>query len=55
MQTPNKLQRLLIDNWRPKLICLVLAILVWGWVEYRYVSDEEEEWDLDDVKVAIPD
>lgn len=44
----------LFRNWKPKLICLLLAILVWGWVEYRYVQDSPE-WDLDDVRLSVPE
>lgn len=41
-------------NWKPKLVCLLLAVLVWVWVEYRYVQDASE-WDLNDVRLSVPE
>lgn len=43
----------LIRNWKPKLICLILAILVWLWVERRYVQ-EGIDWDPETVRYSEP-
>jgi len=48
------LTKSLLRNWKPKLICLLLAVLVWVWVEYRYVQDSPE-WDLNDVRLSVPE
>ncbi len=52
----NKLRKFFTNNWRPKLICLVLAILLWSWVEHFYVeTDSGSEWDEDDVRFTLPE
>ncbi len=52
----NRLRKLLVANWRPKLICLVLAILLWSWVEYFYAdTHSDNEWDEDDVRFTLPE
>lgn len=53
----HKLQRYgtkLVRNWKPKLITLGLAILVWGLVSYSN-SDKPDEWDEDDTRIVIPE
>lgn len=39
----------------PKLVCLLLAILVWMMVEYIYVREASENWDLNDVRLSMPE
>ncbi len=52
----NKLRKLFISHWRPKLICLVLAILLWSWVEYFYVDTRsDDEWDENDIRFTLPE
>ncbi len=41
-------------NWKAKLICLVIAVLVWLWVEMRYVQSSDE-WGLDEIRLSIPE
>ena len=41
-------------NWKAKLICLVIAVLVWLWVEMRYVQSRDE-WGLDEIRLSIPE
>lgn len=50
---PAPLRIKLLRNWKPKLICLGLAVLVWIWVEFRYVR-ESEDWDIDSVRQSEP-
>ncbi|MBQ2380260.1 MAG: hypothetical protein II295_07725 [Akkermansia sp.] len=50
----RSLKSRLIENWKPKLICLLIAILVWLWVEIRYV-DGSNEWGLDEIRLSIPE
>lgn len=49
-RTYTKLSR----NWKPKLICLGLAILVWTLVQYSTAGDETQ-WDEDDTRIVIPE
>ena len=49
-RTYTKLSR----NWKPKLICLGLAILVWTLVQYSTTGDETQ-WDEDDTRIVIPE
>lgn len=53
----HKLQRYgskLTRNWKPKLICLGLAILVWTLVSYS-TTENSDEWDEDDTRIVIPE
>lgn len=55
-QLKPKMQRLygkMLRNWRPKLVTLGLAILVWLIVNYSH--SDSEEWAYDDINVSIPD
>ncbi len=52
----NRLRKLFVNNWRPKLICLAIAILLWSWVEYFYADPRNgDEWDEDDVRFTLPE
>ena len=42
------------NNWKAKLICLLIAILVWFWVQTYYVSGSDE-WSLDEIRLSIPE
>jgi len=44
----------IINNWKAKLICLLIAVLVWFWVELRYV-DAGSEWGLEEIRLSIPE
>lgn len=46
--------RKLTRNWKPKLITLGLAIIVWAVVEYRS-SEANSEWDEEDIRIVVPD
>lgn len=53
----RKLVEILILNWKPKLICLVLAVAIWTWVETFYVqsSTTNKEWNLDRIRISLPE
>ncbi len=52
----NRLKKLLVVNWRPKLLCLGAAILLWSWVQLLYVNDSgDDEWDVDEVRFTLPE
>lgn len=52
----RKLVEILILNWKPKLICLVLAVAIWTWVETFYVqSSTNKEWNLDRIRISLPE
>lgn len=50
----RSLRSRIVNNWKAKLICLVIAVMVWMWVEYRYV-DTDDEWGLDEIRLSIPE
>lgn len=51
----KKIARMITYNWQPKLICLALATLVWVVVDCFYVQDSNEEWDLNNIRISVPD
>ncbi|MBQ4614668.1 MAG: hypothetical protein IJB31_07065 [Akkermansia sp.] len=55
MKTRERIKKLITLNWRPKLVCLLAAIIVWLWVEWFYVRDENTEWDMDNIQLSIPE
>lgn len=58
---PNllKLRKKIVEtitlNRLPKLVCLLLAILVWMVVEFIYVRETDDTWDLNDVRISMPE
>lgn len=43
-------------DWKPKLISLIIAVVIWTWVETFYVkSDSDKQWDLDRIRLSLPD
>ncbi len=55
MKLRERLRILVTTNRRPKLICLLLAIIVWMWVNYFYVQDENTVWDDDEIRISLPE
>lgn len=52
----KKITEAITLNRLPKLVCLLLAILVWMVVEYVYMRDgASENWDLNDVRLSMPE
>lgn len=50
----NRLAAKLTRNWKPKLITLGLAIVVWVLVSYS-TDENSDEWDEDDTRIVIPE
>lgn len=51
----TRIKEALTVNCLPKLVCLLLAIMVWMVVEYIYVRESNENWDLNDVRLSMPE
>ncbi len=49
------LRKLLLNNWRPKLLCLICAVVVWLMVNHLLVRNDGAEWDIDDIRVVLPE
>lgn len=49
------IQTLTVDR-RHKLICLLLAVLVWVVVAYAQRREQhDEEWGLDNIRLSVPE
>lgn len=55
MRRRNIIKALLIENWKPKLVCLVCAVVVWLLVNHLLVRGDSPEWDIDDIRFANPE
>lgn len=55
MQRRNIIRRLFLNNWKPKLICLVCAVVVWLLVNHLLVRGDSPEWDIDDIRISKPE
>ena len=52
----KKIMELITLDWKPKLISLIIAVVIWTWVETFYVkSDSDKQWDLDRIRLSLPD
>ena len=49
MQTTKTLRKMFVDNWKPKLVCLVVAVLVWLLVNRIVEQEETPVWEIDEV------
>lgn len=55
MQKRKLLKRTFIDNWQPKLICLLLAVLVW-FAMYKWIrSEEAPTQDINELLLSLPE
>lgn len=54
MQIRKKIKQILTDNWMPKLVCLLAAVLVWLLVDHMVSRDEGPAWNMDDVLLTKP-
>lgn len=50
----SRLAGKLTRNWKPKLITLAMAIVVWALVSYS-TDENSDEWDEDDTRIVIPE
>ncbi|MDO4751190.1 MAG: hypothetical protein Q4A24_03700 [Akkermansia sp.] len=41
-------------NWKPKLITLGIAILLWIVMEYR-TREANSEWNEEDIRIVVPE
>ena len=55
MQTTKTLRKLFIDNWKPKLVCLVVAVLVWLLINGSVEQEETPVWEIDEVLTSQPE
>ncbi len=54
-QIKQYLRQLVTTNRRAKLICLLLAIVVWAVVAYGLRGEDNgEKWGLDDIRLIEP-
>lgn len=52
----KKLVELTTSNWKPKLACLAIAVVIWLVVDVFYVQPSSNKvWNLDDIRIALPD
>lgn len=49
------LKKLLLNNWKVKLICLACAVVVWLMVNHLLVRDDSPEWNVDDIRISLPE
>lgn len=50
-----RLRKLLTTNWQAKLICLAAAVVVWLMVNHLLVRGASPEWDIDDIRLSVPE
>ena len=50
----HKSRRKLMRNWKPKLITLGIAILLWIVMEYR-AREANSEWNEEDIRIVVPE
>ena len=55
MKTTKRLQLIFIANWKPKLVCLVVAVLVWLFVNRIVEQEETPVWEIDEVLTSQPE
>lgn len=54
MQIKNRIARFLRTEWKAKLTCLLLAIIVWVVADRLYVQNGKEEISDEDILMAMP-
>ncbi len=55
MRTRIRLRKLLTTNWLAKLICLAAAVVVWFMVNHLLVRGSSPEWNIDDIRLSMPE
>lgn len=52
----KKIVKAVTYNWKPKLACLALATVIWLVVNFFFVQPtSDKEWNLDDIRISLPD
>ncbi|HIX20484.1 MAG TPA: hypothetical protein H9862_07795 [Candidatus Akkermansia intestinigallinarum] len=54
MLTISKIKRFLTFEWQAKLVCLLLAVVVWIVADWLYVKKDVEEPGDDEILFATP-
>ena len=49
------MRKLVTANWQAKLICLAAAVVVWLMVNHLLVRGASPEWDIDDIRLSMPE
>lgn len=49
------IKSLFVENWKPKLLTLMAAVVVWVIVDRLYVRDVGSEWGVDDIRLSMPE
>lgn len=55
MQIRKKLQRTFVHNWKPKMACLLAAVLVWLLVYKLVKAGETPVWEVNEVLTTQPE
>ncbi len=55
MRRRIRLRKLVTTNWQAKLICLAAAVVVWLMVNHLLVRGASPEWDIDDIRLSMPE
>lgn len=50
-----QIRKLLFNNWKPKYLCLGCAVLVWLMVNHLLVRGDAPEWNIDDIRIVLPE
>ena len=52
----KKIVQIITFNWKPKLICLALATVIWLVVDRFFVqSSSDKVWNLDNIRLSLPE
>ncbi len=56
LQIKTYLKQAITTNRRAKLVCLLLAVVLWGAVAYAQRREtKDEEWGLDNIRLSLPE
>lgn len=52
----EKIVKMITFDWRPKYICLALAVVIWVVVECFFVQPStNKSWNLDEIRLSLPE
>lgn len=55
MQIRKKIASILTHNWKPKLVCLGIAIVVWFCLNQLVKDEETPVWEVNEVLLSQPE